>query len=645
VSAALVVGALLLAAGACLAAVRGLQRPGLVVQALGAALVGIAGAWAVIGGETAGSAFTGALELRVGVDPLSGVFLLALGMVAAPALVHATGYLRPDAAGRTIATLTGAFVLALVGVVTARDPLGFLAWWELMTLLPAAIVLAAHAQRAARRAVFVYVAITHLGGTGVWVAVLLLADAGVLDGETLETGSGLQAAIAVAAIVGFGTKAGVMPLHAWLPRAHPIAPAPVSALMSAVLVSVALYGLVRVLVEWLGTPPLWVGASVVALGALSTVGGIVYALFQHDLKRLLAFSTIDNVGIVLLAVGACLILRADGADDAAALAVAAGLLHVLTHAGAKGALFLAAGSIERATGTTELDQLGGLLRRLPWTGGALLVAAAAIAGVPPLGGFASEWLTLQALLRVPAEAGAAGGVVAAVALGALGAAAAMAVYCFVKVVGTILLGPTDRPACVRAVEVPRSMALATVGLAGTTVLLGLASGPLYGRLLSAAAWSDAQPATVGLELPATGGLPLPGFALVLGGLTLGLALLRGSRRAAPAPTWACGQPVGPELDWTGAGFTKSLRLVLEPLLRPERELAVERRGGLVLRTAYRGRVPQLIDERLYRPVTAFALTLAASARRLQSGRLGTYVAYLVGLVVVLLLAVELGAIG
>ncbi len=644
-SAALVAGVLLLAAGTGLAPVRDLLRPGLAVQALGAGLVGIAGAWAVIAGETAGSSFTGAFELRVGVDPLSGVFLLALGMVGAPALVHATGYLRPDTSGRTIAALTGMFALVLVGVVTARDPLGFLAFWELMTLLPAAIVLAGHAHRAARRAVFVYVAITHLGGTGVWVALLLLADAGVLDGTVLDQGSGLQAAIAVAAIVGFGTKAGVMPLHAWLPRAHPIAPAPVSALMSAVLVGVALYGLVRVLVEWLGTPPLWVGSSVVALGALSTLGGIVYALFQHDLKRLLAFSTIDNVGIVLLAVGACLVLRADGADSAAALALGAGLFHVLTHAGAKGALFLAAGSIERATGSTEIDQLGGLLRRLPWTGGALLVAAASIAGLPPLGGFASEWLTLQALLRVPAEAGAAGGVVAAVALGALAAAAAMAVYCFVKVVGKTLLGPTDRPACVRAVEVARPMHLATVALAGATALLGLSAGPLYGRLVGVAPWSEAGPATAGLELPATGGLPLPGFALVLGGLTLGLALLRGSRRAAPTPTWACGQPVGPELDWTGAGFTKSLRLVLEPLLRPERELVVERRGGVVLRAAYRGRVPQLIDERLYRPVTASALELAARARRLQSGRLGTYVAYLVGLVVALLLAVELGVIG
>lgn len=615
------------------------------MQAFGAGLVGVAGAWAVIGGETAGCSFTGAFELRVGVDPLSGVFLLALGMIGVPALVYAAGYLRPDGPGRATAVLTGAFALTLVGVVTARDPLSFLTTWELMTLLPAVIILVGRAERAARRAVFVYVAITHLGGTGVWVALLLLADAGVLDGATLETGSGLQATIAVAAIVGFGTKAGVMPLHAWLPRAHPIAPAPVSALMSAVLVSVALYGLVRVLVDWLGTPPLWVGSSVVALGALSTVGGIVYALFQHDLKRLLAFSTIDNVGIVLLAIGACLVLRADGADASAALALAAGLFHVLTHAGAKGALFLAAGSLERATGTTELDQLGGLLRRLPWTGGSLVVAAAAIAGLPPLGGFASEWLTLQALLRVPAEAGAPGGVVAAVALGSLAAAAAMAVYCFVKVVGTTLLGPTVHPACMRAVEVSRPMRAATVSLAAATVLLGLASGPLYGRLVGVAAWSEAEPTTVGLELPATGGLALPGFALVLGGLTLGLALLRGSRRAAPAPTWACGQPVGPELDWTGAGFTKSLRLVLEPVLRPERELVVERRGGIVQRAAYRGRVPQLIDEQLYRPVTALALALAASARRLQSGRLGTYVAYLVGLVVVLLLAVELGAIG
>ena len=232
-----------------------------------------------------------------------------------------------------------------------------------------------------------------------------------------------------------------MPLHVWLPRAHPIAPAPVSALMSGVMIKVALYGLVRVLVEWVGVLPVWFGVLVLALGALSALGGIVYALFQSDLKRLLALSSIENVGIIVLGLGACLILRARGADAWAAFALGAALLHTVNHAVFKSLLFLGAGAFERAAGSLELDRLGGLLRRMPWTAAAFLVGAMAISGLPPLNGFASEWLTLQALLHVAAYGQVGDGIAGALALAALAATAALALFCFVKVVGLVLLGP------------------------------------------------------------------------------------------------------------------------------------------------------------------------------------------------------------
>src|SRR4029079_4571503 len=239
--------------------------------------------------------------------------------------------------------------------------------------------------------VFNYLAVTHLGGVGTWIAVLLLADPEAFGGGTqMSTGSGLQISSALAALVGMGTKAGVMPLHVWLPRAHPIAPAPVSALMSGVMIKAAIYLLVRVLVDWLGVLPLWFGVLVLAVGALSAVGGGVYALFQHDFKRLLAFHSIENVGIIVLGLGACLLLRARGADTWAALALAAALLHTVKHALFKSLLFLGAGSFERAAGSLELDRLGGLLRRMPWTGGAFFVRALAIPGTPALHGILSE---------------------------------------------------------------------------------------------------------------------------------------------------------------------------------------------------------------------------------------------------------------
>ena len=634
-----------IALGGVLAAGRTTFRAGIGLQAAGAIGLAVAGFWALAAGDEHGAAFTSAFDPRLGVDGLSGLFLGTLGVVAAPALVFSARYLDPDLRGRVVAALTAAFVLALAAVLCARDPLTFLAGWELMTLLPAALILVAReGDRQARETVFAYVAITHLGGAGTWVAILLLARADAIGGSAgIESGSGLQVAIALAALVGMGTKAGVMPLHVWLPRAHPIAPAPVSALMSGVMIKVAIYGLVRVLVEWVGILPVWLGVLVLGVGALSAVGGVVYALFQHDLKRLLALHSIENLGIIVLGIGACLILRARGADEWAAFALAAALLHTLNHAVFKALLFLGAGAFEKAVGSLELDRLGGLLRQMPWTGAAFLVGAMAIAGLPPLNGFASEWLTLQALLHVPTYGGVGGGIAGAVALAALAATAALAVFCFVKVVGLVLLGAPRHAAI--PTEAPVEMRAAVVVLAGACVVLGLAPGLLFGSLVGLAPWPAEAPTQVGLELPGTGSLPTAGIAVALVVLTACLVLLRGRRSAAPAPTWACGQLVEPRLRWTSAGFTKPLRLMLEVVLRPQREIVVRESGGVVQEVSYSGHVPHLIDEHLYRPATRAALAGALHARRLQSGSLGTYVAYLIGLVVALLAAARLGVIG
>jgi hydrogenase-4 component B len=645
--AVLAVGLGAIALGGALSAFRVTFPLGLWVQAAGATAVAAAGFWLLGSGEATGAGFASSLDPRLGADPLSGFFLGTLGVVAAPALVFSAGYLGDGLRGRVVAALTAPFLLALALVVCARDPLTFLAGWESITLLSAtAILVWRRADAGSRRTVFAYLAVTHLGGVGTWVAILLLAHEGAIgDPTAIAAGSGTQIAVAVAALVGMGTKAGVIPLHVWLPRAHPIAPAPLSALMSGVMIKVALYGLVRVLVEWAGVLPVWFGVVVLGVGAISAVGGVVYALFQHDLKRLLALHSIENVGIIVLGIGACLVLRARGADAWAAFALAAALLHTLNHAVFKALLFLGAGAFERAVGSLELDRLGGLLRRMPWAGGAFLVGAMAIAGLPPLNGFASEWLTLQALLNVPAAGGVADGIAGSVALGALAATAALAVFCFVKVVGLVLLGEPRTAAAAAAVEPALPLRAALVALALGCVVLGLAPGLLFGPLAGVAPWAGGEAAAVGLDLPTTGSLPTAAIALALVALTGALVLLRGSRSAAPAPAWACGQRVEPALGWTSAGFTKPLRLVLEAVLRPEREVTVRSTGGVVQEVAYRGHVPHLIEERVYRPVEAASLSAARHARRLQSGSIGMYVTYLAALVLALLLAARLGVIG
>jgi hydrogenase-4 component B len=614
------------------------------LQLAGLLLLAVAAVALVVSGDTVGAPFSGAVRPAFGLDPLSAFFLLVVALAALPALPLARDQLRTGPHAGALAALTAAFLLALVCVVAARDVVTFLAGWELMTLLPASAIVVARRDRRARHAVFVYLAISHVGGAGVWVALLALAHAGALDGAAPS--GGLQAFVAIAALFGFGTKAGLMPLHAWLPRAHPIAPGHVSALMSAAMLKVALYGLVRVLFGWDGPAPLWVGLVLLALGVVSALGGVLYALVQRELKRLLAFSSIENVGVIALGLGAAIVLGATGATAWSALAFAAALLHTLNHAVFKSLLFLAAAAFSRAVGALELDRLGGLLRRMPWSGWAFLVGCAAIAGLPPLSGFASEWMTLQALSHVGAQSSAGVALAGAAALAGLAATAALAAFCFVKVAGLALLGGPRSPRAAMAVEQPPATRAGLALGVALSVAGGLTPGLLVPSLVRLAPGGEQLPTRLGLDLPGTGGLPVVGIAVALALAVVLLRLAAGSgrdRSAAPAPVWACGQRVEPALAWTSAGFTKPLRLVLESVLRPRREVTVRRHDGIVTGVAYRAEVPHLFDTLLYGPLQRAALRGAAVARRLQSGSVRAYVAYLLLMTLALLALVRLGA--
>jgi hydrogenase-4 component B len=623
---------------------RGL-RAGLTAQTLGTTLLGIAGAAVLFGGDRVGAAFHSGVAPALGLDPLSGFFLLVLALTAVPALVFAQGYLPGSPGARAVSALTAALVLALAGLLSARDVTGMLACWELMTLVPAAAILAARRDRPVRDAVYAYIAITHLGGVGVWIALLALARHGALGDPTALHG-GAQTLVAISALIGFGTKAGFIPLHSWLPRAHPVAPAHLSALMSGVMIKVALYGLIRVEFEWLGATPRWLGFILLTVGLVSALGGVLWALVQPDLKRVLAFSSIENVGLVALGLGASLLFARAGAHDWAAFAFGAALLQVACHALFKTLLFLGAGAFERAVGSLQLDGLGGLLRRMPWTGGAFLVGCAAIAGLPPLCGFASEWLLLQSLLHLALDGPLGVALAAALALAGLALTVALALLCFVKVAGLVLLGAPRREQAATAQDAGSAMRAGMVALAALCVALGVLPGlvlpTLAGLAPDAAPQLTTQP---GLSVPGTGSLPTLALAIALLALTALLVRARGSRRAAPAPTWVCGQPVVPALQWTSAAFTKPLRLVLESLLRPTRELDVDGKPGLIRRITYTSEVPSLVDRALLDPMIDAGLRGAALARRLQTGNVRTYALYLLVLVLGLLALVRIGALG
>lgn len=638
-----VTGVVTLGCGVLLSPIGGCWRAALAVQAAGLTVVGAAAAAVLFGARSFGAPFGSGFAPALGVDRLSAFFVVLLCVIAVPAMLYARDGLRETRHQPAVVALVGGFCLSLIGLLVARDAATFLAFWELMTLLPASVILVVRHDERARRDVFAYLAITHLGGIGVWASMLVLAAHGALGGSALHD-SGLRALVAVLAILGFGCKAGVMPLHSWLPRAHPLAPAHVSSLMSGVMIKLALYGLVRVLFWWAAPVPLWVGLVLLAFGALSAVGGVLYALFAHELKRLLAFHSIENVGIIVLGLGAALVFAVLGRPVWSAIAFAAALLHMLNHAVFKALLFLGAGSFAGAVGGLELDRLGGLARRMPWTAAAFALGAMAIAGLPPLNGFVSEWMTLQSLLHVAVYGPFGVSLAGAVAAAVLGATAALAVLCFVKVIGLVLLGAPREERCARAQETPMSMRGPMLFLAGLCVLLGVVPGLLVPTLAQLGPGPARLATGPGLELPGTGGLPTLALAVALVLLAGGLWRARGSRRAAPSPAWACGQGVVPALAWTSAAFTKPLRLMLEGVLRPHRELSTRAQRGVVQEVVYEAEVPHLFDTLIYEPVTARALRGAAVIRRLQSGSLRAYLVYMLVLLFVLLALARVGVL-
>jgi hydrogenase-4 component B len=632
-------GAGLVAAGG-LGALTGHLRPSWAIQGTGVALMAVAAVIVFAGGTPVGAAFRSGVHPAFGLDALSGFFLLVLCVVALPALGYARDALPAGGRSATLALLTAAFVLAMAGLVAARDVTTFLACWELMTLVPGAAMLVSRQDEEVRRAVMVYVGITHVAAVGVWATMLILSAHGVLGGAPLGPG-GLQSFVLVAALVGFLTKAGIAPLHVWLPRAHPVAPSHISALMSGVMIMLGIYGLSRVLFLWLTAVPTWVGVVLVGLGSLSALVGVLYALVQRELKRLLAFSSIEHAGIVVLGLGAALLLSSADQPQWAAIAFAGAMLQILNHAAFKGALFLGAGAVGDAAGTLQVDRMGGLLRRMPVTGGAIGVAALAIAGLPLLNGFVSEWIGLQALLRLPVEETNGLAIVGAFGAATLAATAALAALCFVGVAGLMLLGHARSPEAGDAREPAFGVRAAVAFLASLCLVFAVLAGVLVPRLAQLGPGSWSGTGALGLDLPGTGSLPTPLLLLALAVLTALVTLARGRRRAAPAPVWVSGQQDDSPLAWTLAGFTKPLRLMVDGVLRTRRDTVTTSSGGIVEEVHFHGEVPHLFDTHVFEPLLGLATRAARFARRVQSGSLRAYLGYLVALIFVLLVLLRL----
>jgi formate hydrogenlyase subunit 3/multisubunit Na+/H+ antiporter MnhD subunit len=521
------------------------------------------------------------------IDALSALFLAVTNLGGAMASLYALGYGQHERAPGRVLPFYPAFLAAMNLVVIAADAFTFLFSWELMSLTSWALVVAHHQDPDNRRAGYVYIVMASFGTLALLLAFGLLAgsDGGYAfdDMRGLARADWLPGLVLVLVLLGTGSKAGLVPLHAWLPLAHPAAPSHVSALMSGVMTKVAIYGFVRIIFDLLGAPDWWWSMLVLVLGGITAVLGILYALMERDLKRLLAYSTVENVGIIFIGLGLALAFEANGMAAAAALALTAAFFHAFNHSVYKSLLFFGAGAVLTATGERDMEKLGGLIHRMPQTAFVFLVGCGAISALPPLNGFVSEWLMFQAILLSP-DLPQWGIKFAVPAVGALLAlAAALTATCFVKAYGISFLGRPRSGAAQRARETDRFSTAAM----GVLAALCLIAGILPALFIDAFA-----PATslVGGHMPEQAALPwlsivpiaesrssyngLLVFAFIAASASLTAYVIHrvASREVRRAPSWDCGFPdPSPATQYTGSSFAQPVRRVFsEVFLARER---------------------------------------------------------------------------
>ena len=654
-----------LSGGAALVALFAQVRIRAVLVGLLSALSGAAG---VVAGSAAlaGRSFSVRLAnllplagVRLDVDALSGLFLAIAGAVVVAASIYGIGYAAGAGRSRAALALWPLFAFSLLLVPAAGSVSTLLVAWELMALCSLLLVMSGDpAHGRVREAGVWYAVMTHVGLIAILTGLVWLAGA-----AHAETFAGLRVAAAglspavrggvfVLILIGFGSKAGMVPLHAWLPRAHPEAPSPVSALMSAAMVNLGIYGLVRVGFDLLGGGSRWWWLIVLTLGALSAVYGIVQAAVANDLKRLLAYSTVENLGLILVGVGAAGVFADSGHRVLAALALAAALLHTATHAAFKTLLFLGAGSVLHATGTRDLDELGGLRTRMPATTALFALGALGAAALPGGAGFPSEWLLLQALIHGLAVPGIAVVVVLPITVGAVALSAGLAVATFVKALGTGFLAKARSLAAERAHEAPRSMragmGIAAAACVALAVLPG-AAGSALARATTSAVPDAGERISDGVarQLTALGSTlsPLLVVAVTVCAVLLlraGVALVPGrARRRATVPLWDCGAPpLTARMQYTATSFAEPLQRVFDDVLAPESDLDVTPHAEsayLVQRVAYSRAVPDRIEHRFYNPLLHTVRRAGRAARALADGSVHRYLGYGFGSVVIILL--------
>ncbi len=635
-------------AGMLLSLLAGFRAPNGWLAAFGAGAAGALGAAVTVfaeGGtwEFRPAASLGGEAIHLRLDAVSAFFLALFGLVGGAGAVYARSYWSEAAHPRTAGA--GRFwwsllLLCLGLVLLTANGLHFLMAWELFTLAAYYLVTLDRRGREVRAAGWLYLAASHLAALCLFAFFsLLAARTGSWELGPLRDRPEL-APLFWLALFGFGLKAGMFPLHVWLPSAHANAPSHVSAILSGVTIKIGIYGLVR-FSGWLPAPPA-AGWVVAALGVASAVLGVAFALGQHDLKRLLAYHSVENIGIILIGLGFAMVAADQGQAAWGQLALAGGLLHVWNHGLFKALLFFAAGALVHATGTREMSRLGGLWRAMPWTASLFALGAAAISGLPPLNGFVSEWLVFLGLFDATLAHGPAAwaAIPAAVLLGLTGA---LALACFVKVCGVVLLGAPRSAAASHAHECAPAQRAAMVALGSGCVAIGLA--PVFFWPVLARAVADWQPAWGGVVAPA----PLAALsrvhaalALLAGAAAVWLWRKAGRNGLRRAVTWDCGYAAPTaRMQYTAGSFAGIITGWFEWILRPVRH-APRPLEILPARVSCGQHTPETVLEYVVEPAGGAVMRLALAARRFQHGRVQAYLFYLLMGVAALAALVFLG---
>lgn len=602
------------------------------------------------------------LTFSIKFDSLSALFVLIISTVALLASTYGLGYVKHYFGKYNIGGLGffyNAFIAGMLLVVTAQNALFFLLVWELMSVASYFLVIFEKNEDENIQAGTLYFIMTHVGTAFILLAFLLLyKSTGSFDFNAIKDNIGLVSPLTrdfvfVLALIGFGTKAGIIPFHIWLPSAHPAAPSHVSALMSGVMIKTGIFMMIRIFICMMPVPPVWWGITVLLVGAVSALFGILYAITKNNIKRVLAYSSIENIGIILLGLGSSLIFSSLGLANLAALSLVATLFHIFNHAIFKALLFLGAGAIISKTHTKDLEEYGGLIKLMPITAIFFLVGAVAISGFPPFNGFASEWLTFQSLFSgIQVESSVQW--VFVIGAGALAITSGLAAACFIKVFGIAFLAKPRSDKAREASEVSPTLLFGMGALALLALIFGILSGPISHVLAHiASTLSPATSSTIftnfqvnSMQTPANfAAVSLPNLLLVIALFLLttyfAVRVINRKQKTVQGLTWDCGTDLTPRMEITATGLVRSLINIFRNVLKPTKEIEIEYSTSNPRYFAQKRTVNletiNVYKQNFYKPLKIVLTSLSEYARKTQSGNVNTYILYIFAVLIILLI--------